>query len=119
MSCDLLLKGGRVYDPARKLDKVVDIAITGDRITEIAPNLRETDAKQSIDCSGQLVTPGLIDVHVHTFRHHDPEGLPPDSIGVNDGVTSICDQGSAGAYSFQSFRKYQIEPTKTDRKSVV
>lgn len=62
----ILIKNGRVVDPANKIDQQLDILIEGDIIKEIAPGLVVEDVKV-IDASGKIVVPGLIDVHVH-FR---------------------------------------------------
>src|SRR5438046_6535293 len=62
---DLLIKNGRVIDPAQKLSAVRDVAITGHKISRVAENITEADARQVLDAKGKLVTPGLIDVHVH------------------------------------------------------
>jgi len=60
----LLLKGGRVLDPANDLDGPADVLIEKGRIARVGPNLVAKDA-EVLDCSGQLVTPGLLDTKVH------------------------------------------------------
>ncbi|MGE4566015.1 MAG: amidohydrolase family protein, partial [Victivallaceae bacterium] len=60
----MILKGGRVVDPGRKLDQVMDIGING---SFIADPVKLKDA-EVIDVSGMVVTPGFIDIHVH-LRH--------------------------------------------------
>ncbi|MEP3847464.1 MAG: amidohydrolase family protein [Paracoccaceae bacterium] len=56
---DLIVKGGTLPDGA-----VADIAITGDRIVEIAPNI-QADAQQVVDATGDLVAPPFVDPHFH------------------------------------------------------
>ena len=88
---DLVIKGGRVIDPARKLDASRDVAIANGRISAVAPNIAAT-ATETIDASGKLVTPGLIDIHTHATRTKDgPE------LCLADGVTGLIDAGSQGA----------------------
>ena len=60
----ILIKGGRVINPAQKFDDTCDILIEKDKITAIGKGL---DAKgaEVIDAAGKIVTPGLIDIHVH------------------------------------------------------
>jgi dihydroorotase len=60
----ILIKGGRVISPAQKLDKTCDILIEKGKISAIGKGL---DAKGAdvIDAAGKLVTPGLVDIHVH------------------------------------------------------
>src|SRR4030095_1621264 len=64
---DILLKGGHVIDPKNKIDTVMDIAITGNKISQVAPNIPVSNAKKIIDVKGLYVTPGIIDMHVHVF----------------------------------------------------
>src|SRR5688572_372906 len=87
---DLLIKGGRVIDPSRRLDAVRDVAITGGRIAAVESNLAAADAASTIDATGRLVVPGLIDVHAHVRAKEMP------SICLSHGVTSMLDGGSAG-----------------------
>src|SRR5579872_84279 len=64
---DLIVKGGRVIDPSRKIDGVRDVAIAGGRIAAIEANV-SADASEMIDAHGKLVLPGLIDIHTHAAR---------------------------------------------------
>ncbi|AKX93630.1 dihydroorotase [Neomoorella thermoacetica] len=61
----ILIKGGRVIDPARNLDGRQDILIEGEKITTLAANLEAPAGARVIDAGGMIVTPGLIDMHVH------------------------------------------------------
>ena len=60
----LLLKNGRVIDPASGLDAIADILLEGGRIAAVGENLTVTDV-DTVDCTGKVVAPGLIDMHVH------------------------------------------------------
>lgn len=60
---DLLVKNGRVIDPARKIDSTVDILIRGGKIRTIGKGL-SADGPQ-FDASGLIVAPGFFDIHVH------------------------------------------------------
>jgi dihydroorotase len=88
---DLLIKGGRVIDPSRKLDAVRDVAIAGDKIAAVGANINSDSAKV-IDAHGKLVVPGLIDIHTHAARVKDGP-----SLCLADGVTGWIDAGSQGA----------------------
>src|SRR5215471_6106077 len=88
---DLVIKGGRVIDPSRKLDGIRDVAITGGRIAAVQANIA-SDAAKTIDAHGKLVVPGLIDIHTHAARVKDGP-----SLCLADGVTGWIDAGSQGA----------------------
>ena len=63
---DLLIKNGRLIDPANSMDAKMDILVSKDKIVTIAPKI-SAKAKTTIDANKLWVTPGLIDIHVH-FR---------------------------------------------------
>jgi dihydroorotase len=60
----LLIKGGRVIDPANNLDGVRDVLVEKGRISAVSDKIKK-DAVKVILASGKLVLPGLIDMHVH------------------------------------------------------
>ncbi len=60
----LLLRGGRVVDPAQALDAPRDVLIVGSKIVEIGPRIPPGEA-EVVDCSGLVVAPGFLDMHVH------------------------------------------------------
>jgi dihydroorotase len=62
---DLLIKGGRVIDPAQQIDEKLDIRIENGTIKELGKKLAAGKSSEIIDAGGLIVTPGLIDMHVH------------------------------------------------------
>jgi dihydroorotase len=88
---DLIVKGGRVIDPSRKLDAMRDVAISQGRIAAIEANI-PGEAVETIDARGKLVVPGLIDIHTHAARAKEGP-----SLCLADGVTGWIDAGSQGA----------------------
>src|SRR5438093_3071267 len=88
---DLVIKGGRVIDPASRLDAIRDVAISGGRIAAVNAGIT-ADAADTIDARGKLVVPGLLDIHTHVAR--SAEG--PARV-LKDGVTGWIDAGSQGA----------------------
>ena len=100
---DLLLKGGRVIDPANDIDGKMDVAVTGDRIAAVAPDIPVSRGRTVVPLDGLVVTPGLIDIHVHAFGGYvgwlviDPHALP-------NGVTTVVDTGGAGWQRFEEFK---------------
>jgi dihydroorotase len=89
---ELLIKNGRVIDPARNIDRVADVAIAAGRISAVQPGIPSADAADVLDARGKIVTPGLVDLHVHVASSE----LTPGAL-LGDGVTSMVDGGSAGA----------------------
>ena len=101
---DLVLKGGRVIDPASNTDGVLDVAVENGTIARVAAGIPPAEAKRVIEVGGKLVMPGLIDVHAHVFEGINRTGVNPDLAGVHSGVTTIVDAGSAGAATFGGWR---------------
>jgi len=110
---DLLVRGGRVVDPSQNLFDDRDVAIAGGRIAQVATGIAEIDARQVLNAKGKIVTPGLIDVHVHVYDGVAPLGIPADPNCVAKGVTTVVDAGSAGAHTFPGLRKYVINVADT------
>jgi dihydroorotase len=109
---DLVLKGGRVIDPAQGIDGIDDVGIAGGKVAAVAPDL--SGAAATIDVRGALVLPGLIDTHAHVFRHVTGRfGLDADLVGVRSGVTTLVDQGGPSLMTFPAFRNYVVEPAET------
>jgi dihydroorotase len=89
---DLLIRGGRVLDPGRRVDSLLDLAIRGGKIVALRKGIPASSAVEVMDAGGLLVVPGLIDIHLHA---RDAE-LPPSAI-LATGVTTMVDAGSRGA----------------------
>ncbi|MGA7415988.1 MAG: dihydroorotase, partial [Bryobacteraceae bacterium] len=64
MSGRLVIKNGRVVDPAHNVDRVCDVAIEDGSIREVAEGI-DTTGSEVVDASGQIVAPGFMDIHVH------------------------------------------------------
>src|SRR2546421_1699980 len=114
MPYDLLLRGGRVIDPAQNLDGNYDVAITGGRIAAVLPSIAPSSASEVVDVSGKLVLPGLIDTHAHVFQYVTGRfGLEADLCGVHYGVTTLVDQGGPSCMTLPAFREYSVKPKET------
>ena len=111
---DLLLKGGTVIDPSVNLNGVNDIAVQNGRIARIAPTIPHEEATRVVEISGNIVTPGLIDLHAHVFDGFIGNGVNPDLGGVHSGVTTIVDAGSAGCATFSGFPRHIIPNCHTE-----
>ena len=110
---DLLVKGGRVVDPAQALSAERDLAISGHKVARIAPSIAENEARHVLDARDKIVTPGLIDIHVHVYDGVAPLGIPADPNCIAKGVTTVVDAGSAGAFTFPGLRQYVINVVDT------
>jgi dihydroorotase len=111
---DLVLKGGTVVDPSAGLDGRHDIAVQDGAIARIAPGIASTEATRTIDVTGKVVTPGIIDLHAHVFEGVNATGVNPDLGGVYAGVTTIVDAGSSGAATFAAFPRHVIPNCHTE-----
>lgn len=110
---DLLLRGGTVVDPAHGVHERRDVGLRGDRVVACAPGLDAAGAARVVDVDGLIVTPGLIDLHVHVFPGVTHYGIPADPHCLARGVTTAVDAGSAGADTLAGFRRYVIDVSDT------
>lgn len=87
---DIVIRGGDVVDGTGAPPRRADVAIDGDRITEIGP--KQAAGRREIDASGRLVTPGFIDVHTHLDAQlfWDPLATPSCYHGVTSVVMGNC-----------------------------
>ena len=77
MNTEILIKNGRVIDPANGIDKKCDVLIVDEKIAEVGEKTQDSRLKTQdckvIDAVGKLVVPGLIDIHVHFREPGDEE----------------------------------------------
>ena len=88
----LLIKGGRVINPETKFDQIADVLVEDGKITAIDKDIVAEDAKV-YDAAGKIVTPGLVDLHVH-FREPGQEAKEDFESGTKaaaaGGFTTVC-----------------------------
>jgi dihydroorotase len=109
---DLLLRGGEVVDPSQGWAGPGDVAIREGRVVAVGRALTEP-VRETIDVTGCIVTPGLIDIHAHVYAGATSWGLKPDPPCLAHGVTTVVDAGSASWSSLAGFRWYIAEPAAT------
>jgi len=109
---DLLIKRGLVVDPSQGANQVGDVAFADGKVAAFG-SLFDGDAAEVIDATGLIVTPGLLDLHVHVFPGVSHFGIDADHSNIGKGVTTAVDAGSAGALTFPFFRKHIIETADT------
>jgi dihydroorotase len=116
---DLLLKGGHVIDPKNKIDTLMDVAIAGGKIAQVAPDIAASQARMVVPVDGLLVVPGLVDMHVHVFagtmsgEYTGEFGVRPDGFTFRSGVTTVVDAGSSGWRNFAEFKQQTVDHSLT------
>ena len=120
-SFDLVLKGGHVVDPANDIDSPMDVGVRDGKIVRMEIDIPTDESDHTIDVSERWVTPGLIDIHVHSYHLRkaltDPDtnsgkftgSLMVDAHFLKEGVTTCVDTGTAGAEEIEHFRRTVIE----------
>lgn len=108
---DVLIRGGHVVDPSQGISRPLDVAVARGRIAALLDPGTAADAKVTVDARGNLVTPGLIDLHVHVYTHV-PLGIDADLLSLSGGVTTMLDTGSAGSNNFDAFRRSCIDKAR-------
>lgn len=113
MSFDVLVRGGRLIDPSRGVDAVVDVGVAGGRVAAIGAGLPADGAARIVEADGCLVTPGLIDLHSHVYWGGTSLGVNADRLAAPSGTTTYVDAGSAGAGNFAGLRDFVIAPSRS------
>ena len=80
MAFDLVLTGGRVIDPSQSIDRVTDVAFQGGKVVAVGDGLAAQAATVE-HVEGKIVTPGLIDLHTHTYWGGTSLGVDPVILG--------------------------------------
>lgn len=120
-SYDMVIKGGHLIDPINKIDQIMDVAISGNKIAAVEKRIPIEQAKKVLDASGLIVSPGLIDMHTHNFFGTVPNrylansfsAVPPDGFTFRTGVTTVVDAGSPGWRNFELYKSQVIDQSKT------
>jgi len=104
---DTVLKGGHVIDLANQINRQMDVALLDGKIARVDRNIPDSAGKRTINVAGYYITPGLIDLHICCY--YTRLDLTPSVIAdhhcLPSGVTTCCDGGTAGADSFEDFKK--------------
>jgi dihydroorotase len=106
---DLLIQGGELIDPGGGTQGRYDLALRDGKVALIAPAIDAAQAREVLDATGQIVTPGLVDLHTHVYWGATYWGIEADPVAARSGVTTWIDVGSAGAYNWPAFRRFVAE----------
>jgi len=110
---DIIIRSGHVIDPANGLDATLDIGVREGRISAVERAIDPNTADTIYDALGKIVTPGLVDVHIHGYHRVSPLSVPVDHYCLGRGVTTAVDAGSAGCSTFEGFRAFAIDRVRT------
>jgi dihydroorotase len=99
---DLLIKDGTVIDPAQKINGKFDVAINNGKIMDVSRSISEADAKDVFSAKDRIVTPGMIDIHVHCNYGVDVS-VDADHYCLGRGTTTCVDAGSTGYVAIRRF----------------
>ena len=110
---DLLIRGGEVLDPMSELSGRFDIGIRWGRIVRVERDIPVDTAKHIIESNGNLVTPGLVDLHTHVYPLGSALGIPADELAPYTATTTYVSAGDAGANNFGAFKHYVMAAARS------
>ncbi len=110
---DLALTGGTLLDPARGVHDRRDVAFKDGAVAQVADRIDPASAAASVDVSGKLVTPGLIDLHGHFYHGGAGSAVHADQKCLPAGATTGVDAGTAGFLNYRAMRDYVFPAHRT------
>lgn len=110
---DLVIKGGEVVDPSQSLRGKRDIGIRWGVVEAIENDIPAARAQRSIDASGKIVTPGLIDLHAHVYPYGSAIGIPADELVERQCTTTVVSGGDAGVNNIAALRRHIAAQSRT------
>ncbi|WP_375308325.1 amidohydrolase/deacetylase family metallohydrolase [Bradyrhizobium sp. A11] len=109
---DLVIRGGEVLDPSQSLRARRDIGIRWGVIEAVQEAIPAERALKSIDASGKLVMPGLIDLHSHVYPYGSAIGIPADELVQFQATTTVVSAGDAGVNNLAALRRFIVAQTR-------
>ena len=110
---DLLLRNADVLDPSQGLRGKRDIGMRYGLIEAVEPSIAPERANRVMDASGKLVTPGLIDLHAHTYPFGSAIGIPADELVAHQCTTTVVSAGDGGANNIAAWRRFVVPGGRT------
>lgn len=116
---DLLVRNANVLDSSQGLSGKRDIGIRFGQIEAIEASIAPERAQRVLDAGGKLVTPGLIDLHCHTYPYGSAIGIPADELIAHQCTTTVVSAGDAGANNFAAYRRFIVPASRTRQYAFV
>ena len=116
---DLLIRNANVLDPSQRLSGRRDIGFRYGLVEEVAPSIAVERGARVLDVGGRLVTPGLIDLHCHTYPYGSAIGIPADELVAHQCTTTVVSAGDAGANNFAAYRRFIVPASRTRQYAFV
>ena len=113
-SAAFAILGGRLFDSIAGSFARLDLLVRDGKVARLAPTVEIPAGAEIVNASGLLVTPDLVDCHVHAFRWGHLIGLDVDPVSSQSGVTTFVDGGSAGSLNFMAFRRFIVEHVRSN-----
>jgi dihydroorotase len=110
---DLVIKGGDVLDPSQSLRGKRDVGIRWGVIEAVEADISAGRASRTIDASGKLVTPGLVDLHCHVYPYGSAIGIPADELVERQCTTTVVSAGDAGVNNLAALRRFIVAQTRS------
>jgi dihydroorotase len=109
---DLVIRGGEVLDPSQSLRGRRDVAIRWGVVEAVQESIPAERALKSIDATGKLVLPGLVDLHCHVYPYGSAIGIPADELVQFQGTTTVVSAGDAGVNNLAALRRFIVAQTR-------
>ncbi|RCW76398.1 amidohydrolase family protein [Pseudorhodoferax soli] len=110
---DLLIRNANVLDPSQNLSGRRDVGIRHGLVAAVEASIPPERAQRVLDAGGKLVTPGLIDLHAHSYPYGSAIGIPADELVALQATTTVVSAGDAGANNFAAFRRFIAPGSRT------
>ena len=114
MTGKFLISGGRVFFGEERAFRPSDVLVSGGMVERVADKIVPDADAEIVDASGKIVSPGLIDFHMHAFRYGHFLSVDVDDVAPGSGTTTFVDAGSAGSLHFLAFREYVIKQARSN-----
>ena len=116
---DLLVRNANVLDPSQSLSGKRDIGIRNGLVAAMEASIAAERGNRVMDAGGRLVTPGLIDLHAHTYPFGSAIGIPADELVAHQCTTTVVSAGDGGANNIAAWRRFIAPGTRTRQYAFV